>query len=666
MKKRMVIVFSLALIVVTFRPLLAAVTMNGQLGLLRVHSARGCCQGLLTVNLHNEGRYKTDKPVSIDHNGSGRAYYLTSHIGLTYGVTEFLELSGTTLFLGDVGRQTSPRKKYADSEGFGDTQLGLKLSYPGEMSEYVHLGLQGFLVLPTGSSSQGVVGVREGLFSREETYGGGRLLVDLSLGKFDCHLNGGFLAVSEDSLFPNTFGPASNQILFGTGVQYVAGPMVTLFAELTGEHTDAEFLEKKTALRLTPGIRLFGPSASVDVAIDFGLSPEKSGQPDWNVIVGFSIGSMLRPTTGVLIVSVTDAETHDPIAVSISFPGTTIPVATTDPLSGFSEVELPKGEYTVLISHADYFSQTREAVAIKLGKRRQLDVALKPKPRVGTIAGKVFDRRTNRPIGATISFPEIAVESVKANPTTGMYEARLPAGTVLVKVENEGYVAFSEPVAVRKDQTEVKNFNLDPKVTPKGKLTGQVTDMATDSALSATVRFLDTEIPPTTTDQAGIYSAELTPGTYRIEASVDGYVTKMVPVVVEDGKTALQNFALRRIPKKGEVIHLRGITFEFNKSTIRPDSYPILDDAAQAMREIPQLKVQIEGHTDSMGSDEYNQKLSEARANSVRNYLITRHRIDPARMVAVGFGEKRPVADNGTEEGRQLNRRIDFVILESR
>jgi outer membrane protein OmpA-like peptidoglycan-associated protein len=189
--------------------------------------------------------------------------------------------------------------------------------------------------------------------------------------------------------------------------------------------------------------------------------------------------------------------------------------------------------------------------------------------------------------------------------------------------------------------------------------------MASDSVLAATITFVGKDIPSAGTDKDGIYSCEVAPGTYRIEASAEGYVTKTVPVVVEHGKTVLQNFALRRIPKKGEVIHLRGINFDFAKATIRPDSYPILDEAAQNMKEIPELKVQIEGHTDNIGSNEYNQKLSEERANAVRNYLISRHGIQSTRIVAVGFGESRPIADNTTDEGRQLNRRIDFVILES-
>ncbi|RKX69963.1 hypothetical protein DRP53_06475, partial [candidate division WOR-3 bacterium] len=99
------------------------------------------------------------------------------------------------------------------------------------------------------------------------------------------------------------------------------------------------------------------------------------------------------------------------------------------------------------------------------------------------------------------------------------------------------------------------------------------------------------------------------------------------------------------------------------KATIKPESYPILDEAAAILTSHPEIRVEIQGHTDSIGSDAYNLKLSNLRANAVRTYLIERHGIDPSRLVARGYGESRPIADNRTKEGRAQNRRVDFVIL---
>ncbi len=103
------------------------------------------------------------------------------------------------------------------------------------------------------------------------------------------------------------------------------------------------------------------------------------------------------------------------------------------------------------------------------------------------------------------------------------------------------------------------------------------------------------------------------------------------------------------------------VYFETAKSIIRPVSYPLLNEVAQAMKDNPDIKVRIEGHTDSRGSNARNQRLSDDRASSVRTYLIGQG-VAADRMVSKGFGEDVPIADNRTKAGRQQNRRVEFVI----
>lgn len=107
---------------------------------------------------------------------------------------------------------------------------------------------------------------------------------------------------------------------------------------------------------------------------------------------------------------------------------------------------------------------------------------------------------------------------------------------------------------------------------------------------------------------------------------------------------------------------LEGITFDIDKATIRPTSEVTLKEAGSVMQKFKSVKVRIEGHTDSTGSDAYNQGLSERRANAVKDYLVTNFSIDTGRIDTVGFGEAKPVADNKTREGRAQNRRIQFVV----
>jgi OmpA-OmpF porin, OOP family len=104
------------------------------------------------------------------------------------------------------------------------------------------------------------------------------------------------------------------------------------------------------------------------------------------------------------------------------------------------------------------------------------------------------------------------------------------------------------------------------------------------------------------------------------------------------------------------------IHFEFDKAVIQPVSYPILKELAQVLKEYPDLRIRVEGNTDSVGSDEYNQKLSDRRAKAVRDFLIGVG-IAGERMQSIGRGETNPIASNDTSAGRAMNRRTEFIVL---
>ncbi len=114
--------------------------------------------------------------------------------------------------------------------------------------------------------------------------------------------------------------------------------------------------------------------------------------------------------------------------------------------------------------------------------------------------------------------------------------------------------------------------------------------------------------------------------------------------------------------EEGSAIVLENIFFEFNKTELLPASYAELNKVVQFMLEEDIKKIEIAGHTDSQGSDTYNQKLSEGRAAAVVNYLASQG-VDPGRMIASGYGESRPIDTNLTEEGRAQNRRVEFVLV---
>jgi len=115
------------------------------------------------------------------------------------------------------------------------------------------------------------------------------------------------------------------------------------------------------------------------------------------------------------------------------------------------------------------------------------------------------------------------------------------------------------------------------------------------------------------------------------------------------------------VPVREEVITTNEIHFAFDKSDIKPSSYPVIDEIIRSIQSKNVVAVRVEGHTDSYGTDAYNQKLSERRANSVMNYL-TSHGIPADKISAVGMGESKPVADNTTKVGRAQNRRVEFHL----
>jgi len=112
-----------------------------------------------------------------------------------------------------------------------------------------------------------------------------------------------------------------------------------------------------------------------------------------------------------------------------------------------------------------------------------------------------------------------------------------------------------------------------------------------------------------------------------------------------------------------ERIVLRGVNFDFDKSEIRPDASVILEEVVSILSGKPDVQVRIEGHTDATGPEDYNQGLSERRADSVRQYLVE-HGIAAAQLTSAGFGESNPIATNDTREGRALNRRVELQVLE--
>jgi len=114
------------------------------------------------------------------------------------------------------------------------------------------------------------------------------------------------------------------------------------------------------------------------------------------------------------------------------------------------------------------------------------------------------------------------------------------------------------------------------------------------------------------------------------------------------------------VPKAGALV-----TFSSNSDNIKPQSLRLLDEFAKALKgELSGAKVVVAGHTDEQGADQYNLNLSQKRSQAVMNYLVQNYGIDAKRLVVKAYGERKPIATNGSEQGRRLNRRVEFIRVE--
>lgn len=145
---------------------------------------------------------------------------------------------------------------------------------------------------------------------------------------------------------------------------------------------------------------------------------------------------------------------------------------------------------------------------------------------------------------------------------------------------------------------------------------------------------------------------------FTVSASTDHPVLFSYFRVAEGGR----KFLYDELELSGRVA-TQGIYFDSGSDRLRPESTPTLTDIATMLKDHPELKLLIEGHTDAIGDDEFNLDLSRKRAASVKKYLVENHGIDATRLETQGFGEQNPVDSNDTPEGRQNNRRVELVKL---
>jgi OOP family OmpA-OmpF porin len=208
------------------------------------------------------------------------------------------------------------------------------------------------------------------------------------------------------------------------------------------------------------------------------------------------------------------------------------------------------------------------------------------------------------------------------------------------------------------------------KPNPVVLITGKVLNSKTKEPIGTAINYFDLA----TGNEIGIASSNPKTGefiiilpygkNYSFKATAEGYysITENLDLsAVSSYKEITKNLLLSPI-ETGQVIRINNIFFETAKSVLKQESFFELDNLVKLLTDNPSMEIFITGHTDNVGNDEYNNKLSKERAAAVVNYLTGKN-IASSRLTSDGFGKAKPVADNNSDDGKALNRRVEFTII---
>ena len=290
----------------------------------------------------------------------------------------------------------------------------------------------------------------------------------------------------------------------------------------------------------------------------------------------------------------------------------------------------------------------------------------RPRPRCASKAPSPT-RRSGKPISGVI----VAIAGIKPSATNdvGQYESLpLSAKSVKLSIARDGYKAVEREVAVEPTKPTRVDVALEPDLK-KAKF--EVSATANKKPIKADITFKGAaEAKLQTPEGAAPGEIELPAGTYTLTASAEGHLAQTRDVQVQAGGKLVVTFDLIPAPKKVLVIFkgdkieiLQQVRFATGKSTILPESFNLLQQVVDAIIKNNVRRVRVEGHTDNRGEKPANQVLSEDRARAVKEYLVAQG-IDKDRLESVGYGDSKPIAPNLTARGRELNRRVEFIVLE--
>lgn len=301
-------------------------------------------------------------------------------------------------------------------------------------------------------------------------------------------------------------------------------------------------------------------------------------------------------------------------------------------------------------------------VGVKFTFMLQMNKVREEKKQDAYMAVLTYNTKTDRAMaGVPFTIDGDGLKTIrKTTNKKGLYSKRFRPGTYTISASAKGYIPVEDMQFTHEEVNDTAYVGLRPIPV----YTYVVRDAKTGKPIAAHVTFLNANneevlLTAATDSLKETNTASLQLNTaYRVHIEAPDYFAYTGPIADIEGN---ETFTLEPIVKKRKII-LHDLYFATNSVVILPESEKGLQDLYDLLNENPEVRIRITGHTDSVGSDKDNQKLSEGRANSVRDDMIRRG-IDENRIEAEGKGESEPIDTNDTEEGRAKNRRVEFVIL---
>lgn len=297
---------------------------------------------------------------------------------------------------------------------------------------------------------------------------------------------------------------------------------------------------------------------------------------------------------------------------------------------------------------------------------------LKPRDLKIVLTGTTYDDKTKSTIQSAIEIKMKEQKPVNLRTTTaGHFETRVSeVNEYTVSAAAAGYLPFTQTFKIpriNRDTTVHVDIYLSPLAKPL-VLVGDVLDKKSNQKVNASkvevVYKPDRTVKYSLNAATGNYEQTISGlGWYLLTASAEGYLNSTDSVQVESAEVTpvVKNLFLAPI-EVGLTVRLKNIYFDYDKTTLKSESYVELDKVVDFLKQNPSVSIEISGHTDSRGSDTYNENLSQGRSQSVVDYLITQG-IDSSRLQAHGYGESKPIDTNNTEAGMANNRRVEFTVL---